>query len=151
MTNKTLKVRWNGAKDDPEQITQYGVTFKKGEFTDVPVPAKGDTSTAAMTAHKHIAKFKGNPWFEVKGDDNDVEPSDGSATAATAGAGATQTAPVHVSAKTFSVEVEGTGASKSIRIVETDAEGRKTYATEDEYADVESAQTVADAMNKVAP
>lgn len=60
MTSK--KVRWNGAKDDPDEITQYGVVFPKGKWVDVDLDEKNDKDAFRMK------KFEGNPTFEVQGE-----------------------------------------------------------------------------------
>ena len=56
-----MKIRYIGdpanAFEGPAEITQYGVTFVKGEFIDLP------------DDHQYAQKFKGNQTFEVKGVD----------------------------------------------------------------------------------
>lgn len=48
-------ITWKGAETDPSYVVQYGVTFPKGKAVDVP------------DDHKNMAKFVGNPHFEVEG------------------------------------------------------------------------------------
>lgn len=60
--SKTVSIRWNGEKEDPDEITQYGVVFPKGKWVDVPVD------------HAMMHKFKANKYFEVKGEPALVVP-----------------------------------------------------------------------------
>lgn len=55
------KVTWIGEAGGPEQIEQYGHTFPKGEAVDVPA------------THPQMAKFRGNPFFDVE---EEEEPAD---------------------------------------------------------------------------
>jgi hypothetical protein len=55
------KVTWIGEEGGPSQIEQYGHTFPRGEAVDVPA------------THPLMAKFRGNPFFEVEDED---EPAD---------------------------------------------------------------------------
>jgi hypothetical protein len=161
---KTVKVRWNGAKEDPDTIVQHGVTFNKGEWTDVPVESEsaadaGRTNQALggpvkMHPHQHrLAKLKSNPWFEVKGEDADEKPSTGTATGGkqssqphtgTARAAVTTFAPV--------AQSNGRGKPKTWVIEGKNAvTGASVPGPTDEYADEASAQVVCDGLNQVAP
>lgn len=69
---KTVKVRWTGlANVDPEQITQYGVTFPSGKWVDV------DHDPENKEHVRRMEKFKGmgKGGFEVMGD-KPVDPAD---------------------------------------------------------------------------
>lgn len=57
------KVTYAPAQGEPEETTQFGYHFAKGKSVDV-------------TDEKHLAKFRGNPYFAVaekKGNDKKEE------------------------------------------------------------------------------
>lgn len=125
---KTIKVKWNGAKDDPESITQYGTVFTKGKWADVPVEGPGN--------QRNLNKLKGNKWFEVKGEEPAPPPP---------APVPTPKAVQHTTA--YKVQASANGfvvLDESGKVVE-DGSGKP-----EEYADEASAQEVVDAMNRPA-
>lgn len=143
---KTIQVRWNGAPEDPETITQYGTVFPKGEWVSVPVADKDDNSPVAVEGRRNLDKFKGNRWFDVKGFDN-VEPASSNDTAPVPGI-------ARASVTTFKpvASVNGKGKTTGWIIEGKNAiTGANVPGPKDEYADEASAQVVCDGLNQVAP
>lgn len=149
---KTVQVRWNGAKEDPDTIVQHGITFNKGEWTDVPVSEKDDTANGAVENRKRLSKFRHNSWFEVKGYENDTPPTAGElagneSTAQTAGVARAGLITYKPEAVT-----DGKGKAVSWRITgKNPVTGANVPGPTDEYADEASAQVVCDGLNQVAP
>lgn len=51
-----MEVRYIGSQGDPDFIKQYGISFeRKGDWVTVP------------DDHPFASKFRGNPFFDVKG------------------------------------------------------------------------------------
>jgi hypothetical protein len=135
--SKIKQVKWNGAKEDPDSIVQYGVTFNKGEWTKLP----DDIDP------KYVDKFHRSAAFEVKGEDNaplappaDTMPGTGTPQRAAV----TTFKPVAVigsNGKPAGWKIEGRNA----------VTGANVPGPTDEYADEASAQVVCDGLNQVAP
>lgn len=52
------KVTWKGQNGDPDEISQYGITFPRGKAVEVD------------PEHPQMDKFRGNAAFAVEGDDS---------------------------------------------------------------------------------
>ena len=147
MTAKTIQVRWNGSKDDPDTIVQHGITFEKGKWTPVP-----DVSDKPNDPNQgRLAKFASNPWFEVQGaDKGEQAPNAGGTLANTVSATKAHGEPERAPLTTFKAVSRPLpavkGQSAKVEWIVIDEKGE---ATKDVYATQADAQTVADALNQV--
>jgi len=56
----SVKVRWLGEAGGPDEIEQFGITFPRKEWVDVP-------ASDSKEDQKRLAKLRGNRFFEVEG------------------------------------------------------------------------------------
>lgn len=132
---KSFSVKWNGAKSDPDSVTQYGVEFPKGEFVSVPAD------------HPRIDKIKNNPQFETKGYDQPDDSQDDPFKPA-------RSTPAIAPGVEYHVERQGNGKGKPSTYIVVSSNGDPVAdqnGVAEEYVDEESAQNIADAMNKAVP
>lgn len=135
--SKAKSVKWKGAKEDPDTITQYGVVFNKDEWTTLP----DDIDP------KYIDKFRRSAAFEVKGEDNaPLAPADDKP----ANTGAPQRAGVTTFKPSPVLDKKGKPTHWVI-VGKNAVTGANVPGPTDEYADEASAQVVCDGLNQVAP